>query len=140
VIAANLTATLVDDLFFGTLAQGQGSTVSTGGAAAGSATLGVFEIFHNSDVAVAVTPPAGITGPGGTIPVVFECGYSATGPTDATFAAFPGCAGLTNTGVTAPGTDQSTWVQVGGVIDGGNTSVQAGTYAATLTFNLTAVF
>jgi hypothetical protein len=138
VIAANLTVTPVNNLFFGTLAQGDAATVSVGAAATAPQTLGEFQITHNSDVSVSVTPPASLAGPGGsTIPLTFECGYATTSGGAATPVA--NCA-LGNTGITTPGTDQDTFVQVGGAIAGADTNVQAGTYSAVLTFNLTAIF
>ncbi len=138
-ILANLTVGAVTDLDFGDITPGTGVAVPPGGTVPTGATRGEFQITHNSDVRVDITTvPTVLTGPGGTtIAVTFSCGYSTTsgGTTTPTT-----CGALGLTGITTPGTDQNTFVQIGGTIAAGATSVRAGDYTAALTFDVSAVY
>jgi hypothetical protein len=139
IIQANLVVGPVTDLDFGSLTPGTGIVVNPGAAVPAGATRGEFQITHNSDVLVSLAAvPTDLVGPGGTtIAVAFSCGYSPT----AGGAATPGaCNALGNTGIATPGTDEDTFVQIGGTILGANTSVQAGTYTASMTFTVAAQY
>ena len=139
VIQANLVVGPVTDLDFGNVTPGTGIAVDPGAAVPAGATRGEFQITHNSDVLVTLpTVPTQLTGPGGTtIPVTFSCGYSPTAGGAATPTA---CDGLGNTGIGTPGTDQDTFVQIGGTLLAADTNVQAGTYATSMTFTVAAQY
>jgi hypothetical protein len=142
----NATATILatvnvgtpTDLDFGGLTPGTGIAVPVGGVVPGGTTRGEFAITHDSDVLVDIAVvPTQLTGPLTTIDnVLFQCGYSATPGGAATSG---DCDALGNAGITAVGTSETTYVQIGGTVNAADTSVPPGIYTTTLVFTITPV-
>jgi hypothetical protein len=141
IILANLTVANVADVDFGTMIQGAGALLTPGVAPGAGTALGVLQIDHNSDVLMGVVVPATLTGPGAPIPVTFNCGYSTTPGGGIEAPGVLDCATLGGHSITALGTDDTSYIQVGGSIAGAATATSApGTYLGALVFTITATY
>jgi hypothetical protein len=144
-ILAYLDVQTVEDVDFGSVNAGAAAAL-TPGTVPGAGTLGVLQMDHNSDVSVSVSLPAGglsLVGGGGgepNLPVSFDCGYSSasSGVLD---GAAVGCASLANRSGNADGSSRTSYIQVGGSIDAGDTAGRLpGTYTGQLVFTVTAIY
>jgi len=142
IVEANLTVSVAENLHFGSIQPTMGSTVSPGGPPAGAGqTLGALQVDHNSDVSVSAVVPATLTHTGGsTLPVTFSCGYSASA-TGALIGAAAACNTLPDVAHPDDGTPVTTFLQVGGSINGADTAAAVpGTYTGNVVFTLTAQY
>ena len=141
-INAILTATVVENLNFGTAIAPNAGTVSvaTGTAPSGvGQTLGAIQISHNSDFSTAVTSAStNLTNGTDNLPVAFNCAYSTSASGAVATGSAALCSAMPNRASATLGTTQTTYLQVGGnlTVPAG---VQPGTYTGSISFLLTAI-
>lgn len=133
-IVGQLTVNDLADLNFGAIVPGTGQVVNLGaGATPAGTTRGVIEVQHSSNFTVVSNVPTQLTGPD-VIDVTFECGYSGSQGGAIAGGSFD-CASPAAGPATVVGTPTTTYLQVGGTILAGDTSLKpAGTYTGTLQF------
>jgi hypothetical protein len=141
-VQASLTAATTNQLKFGTLDMDASSTLaSSGGAQAalsgGSAGLGQIHVQHNSNVNVSAVIPGVLTNSvtSQTLGFSATCALATTSGGAGTDTGGCGTFGFT---VGTPGTSQSTFVLVGGTVEG-DAAAGLGTFEADLVFTFTAV-